>query len=182
MGIFTIAGDIHDTNIEELRLCISKALKIDNIKKSIDNIYIENDVFNLYIFEFDLPTNIVNPVSYQEIDSDPLLNIWLKFVNNIQNNLKGIFGKSSEIVVKNSDINNCIDSFQCFLVSGGYEGSFEEMKIFLKNIAQSLYESNIKFEFAFYKDDENADNPSWIMRYPEYYIGNNGIFIDFQDI
>jgi hypothetical protein len=163
-------------------LCIGKALKIDNIKKSVDNIYIENEVFSLYIFEFYLPTNIVNPFRQKEIDSDPLLNTWGKFVKSIQNNLKDIFGKPSEIIAKNNGINNCRESFQWFLISSSYEGSFEEMKIFLKNIAQSLYESKIKFEFAFYEDDENADNPSWVMRYPDYYIGNNGIFVDFQDV
>ncbi len=180
MGSFTITGDIHDTNIDikELRLCIGRALKIDNIKKSVDNIYIENEVFSLYIFEFDLPNNIGNPFRQKEIDSDSPLNTCAKFLDNIQNNLKDIFGKPSKIIVKN----NCSDSFQWFLISGGYEGSFEEMKIFLQNIAQSLYESNIKFEFAFYEDDENTDNPSWVMRYPDYYIGNNGIFVDFQDI
>jgi hypothetical protein len=180
MGSFTIAGDIPDTNIQELRLCIGKALKIDNIKKSVDNIYIENEVFSLYIFEFNPPISIVDPFDRKGTDSGPLLNLWTKFINGIQSNLEDTFGKSSEIIVRNSGASDCVDSNQWFLVSSGYEGSFEEMKIFLKNISQSLYESNIKFEFEFYEDGENTDNPSWVMRYPEYYAGNSGIFVDFQ--
>ena len=79
---------------------MGKALKINNLKKSVDNIYIESEVFSLYIFEFDLPTNIVNPFRQKEIDFDPLLNTCAKFVDSIQNNLKDIFCKPSEIIVK----------------------------------------------------------------------------------
>jgi hypothetical protein len=51
---FTINGDIPNSNIEKIRSCISEIFNLDNIKNSKQDIYLENDVFSLYIYMNDI--------------------------------------------------------------------------------------------------------------------------------
>ena len=54
MKEFTISGDIPCSNIEKIRASIIEALKPDKIKLSEQDIYLENDIFSLYIFINDI--------------------------------------------------------------------------------------------------------------------------------
>lgn len=175
MTYFLISGDIHDTTTEKLRLCIGEALTIENIKPDLEEVYIENDIFSLYFFEYG---------SYVDPRPKPLAedtSLFLGFCNKLQDSLKNIWSKPSEAVIQKNVLNtNYLGRKRDFLSSSSYEGSFEDVKKFVIGIAHSLYKRNIKFEFELSENSDTNDNPCWVIRYPDYYCGNSGTFIDFQ--
>jgi hypothetical protein len=54
MTEFTISGDIPNSNTEQIRSCISEGLKLNKIKPSQKEVYLENDTFSLYIYANDI--------------------------------------------------------------------------------------------------------------------------------
>jgi hypothetical protein len=176
MTYFLISGDVHDTTTKELRLCISEALKIDNIKPDLEEVYIDNEIFSLYFFEF---CSYVEQLPKPSVEDKSL---FLIIYNKLQDSFKGIWSKPSEALIQKPVVNNnYLDRKRDFLSSSSYEGSFEDVKNFAVEIARSLYKRNIKFEFELSENSDANDNPCWVIRYPGYYCGNVGTLIDFQE-
>jgi hypothetical protein len=50
--VFSISGDLINCTIEQVRLCIARALDLDTLSEAKPEVYIENDVFHLWIYIF----------------------------------------------------------------------------------------------------------------------------------
>jgi hypothetical protein len=175
MTYFSISGDIHYTTTKELRLCISEALKIENIKPDLEEVYIKTEIFSLYLFEIG---SYDEPISASLVEDSPQFS---SIFSKLQDTIMCLWSNPSEAVIQEPvTSNNYLENRKRdFLSSSSYEGSFEDMKKFVVEIARSLYKRNIKFEFELSEDSEENDEPCWVIRYPDYYCGNSGIFIDF---
>jgi hypothetical protein len=49
---FSISGDLINYTIEQVRLCVVQALELDTLSEAKPEVYIENDVFHLWIYIF----------------------------------------------------------------------------------------------------------------------------------
>ncbi len=74
-------------------------------------------------------------------------------------------------------LNNCSIDRSTYLFSSSFTGEFEEVKRFVKNLALSLYKSNILYEVEFLEDlPEN--NISYLIKHPQYKSQTTGIIIN----